>query len=544
MADRDGSWGPGALYTQCNRRLQDVLWGSSGACCGALSCMGTIFSQEPEQSAVGKPSSGRREEGKQTAGLSDEDPTFIHLRLVGGKCTATMCISGVTREPLYIRQPVCGEVELWRFGRWKEWQPSVWYPSHISHEGYVGGVHEYTTSEGAMCSSDAHKYCQPVSSELPSDTTYNNRVSASTEAVRARSGHLLVEVHLNRRPAGYMILDTGASGYVIEEHAAKELGLKTFGQLYVSGVTGKVQTRFRKASTLSVGPLTIKDPILMEMPMAGLVRGAPNDVVGILGYDVFRRTTMMVASEQHLEALGSVLPFPSTLTADGNTAQADSPCSPVTPMSSEDEATIISTPPVSSRAVTVQGTASTRKGSTSQAPKVSSESVQHYHLTLLNPGKLDRMALGSHWCWQQIKMIANLPHLEVKLQTPSGSVHNVLFMIDTGAAGTEIMFHARAARELGLLDEKNLKVRYVRGVGGQQTSSMKAYRGDLPWVDFGGIKLTNVRCLYASAGGLDISLYSAGIICVDLLLRQPVIFDYVRSQIGFARLPLVNNSGG
>lgn len=37
----------------------------------------------------------------------------------------------------------------------------------------------------------------------------------------------------------------------------------------------------------------------------------------------------------------------------------------------------------------------------------------------------------------------------------------------------------------------------------------------------------------ATGGGLDISMYSSGIICGDLVARIPMIIDYSRKRIGF-----------
>lgn len=42
-----------------------------------------------------------------------------------------------------------------------------------------------------------------------------------------------------------------------------------------------------------------------------------------------------------------------------------------------------------------------------------------------------------------------------------------------------------------------------------------------------------VKCMCAGLGGLDISLYSAGIICGDLLTRCDMVIDYARKRIGF-----------
>ena len=46
--------------------------------------------------------------------------------------------------------------------------------------------------------------------------------------------------------------------------------------------------------------------------------------------------------------------------------------------------------------------------------------------------------------------ISCLPHLPVTFQIPGGRVASALFMVDTGAGGVDLLFHARAALELGL----------------------------------------------------------------------------------------------
>ena len=49
---------------------------------------------------------------------------------------------------------------------------------------------------------------------------------------QARSGHILVRPRINGREVdGVMILDTGASGFVITKPLADDLGLGAFGEL-------------------------------------------------------------------------------------------------------------------------------------------------------------------------------------------------------------------------------------------------------------------------------------------------------------------------
>ena len=46
----------------------------------------------------------------------------------------------------------------------------------------------------------------------------------------------------------------------------------------------QVPAKFIKARSWSLGPLTILKPVMMTMDLEGLVRGAPGNVIGIVGY--------------------------------------------------------------------------------------------------------------------------------------------------------------------------------------------------------------------------------------------------------------------
>ncbi len=83
--------------------------------------------------------------------------------------------------------------------------------------------------------------------------------------------------------SGYFIVDTGASGFVIEPTAADKLNLESFGEVHVTGMAGKIKGKFRRAEVFQLGPLEVKDAVMMEMNCGGLVTGAPGPVIGIVG---------------------------------------------------------------------------------------------------------------------------------------------------------------------------------------------------------------------------------------------------------------------
>jgi len=52
-----------------------------------------------------------------------------------------------------------------------------------------------------------------------------------------------------------------------------------------------------------------------------------------------------------------------------------------------------------------------------------------------------------------------------------------------------------------------------------------------------GSRFERIRCLFSAADGLDLSLYTAGIICADLMARCTVFVDYARRRVAFVPTP-------
>ncbi len=64
---------------------------------------------------------------------------------------------------------------------------------------------------------------------------------------------------------------------------------------------------------------------------------------------------------------------------------------------------------------------------------------------------------------------------------------------------------------------------------------MKMARVQLPWAQLGqqGAQLQRVSCLIAQNTGLELSMYTAGIVCSSLMGRCRIYVDYTRSRIAF-----------
>ena len=75
------------------------------------------------------------------------------------------------------------------------------------------------------------------------------------------------------------------------------------------------------------------------------------------------------------------------------------------------------------------------------------------------------------------------------------------------------------------------------------SGAITATSGSLPWLTLGPVAtFGRVRTLaFSPPGGLDLSAYSQGIACADLLARARVVLDYPRRRM--ALIPPPGNAG-
>ncbi|KAG2450815.1 hypothetical protein HYH02_004650 [Chlamydomonas schloesseri] len=497
---------------------------------------------------------------------------------------------------------------------------------------------------------------------------------------RAASGHYLVRPTINgQEGGGYFVLDSGASGFVVTPQAAARLGGQAFGETHAASISGKVAARFIRLGSWALGGLSIAKPVLMVMELEGLVKGAPGEVVGIVGHDLFRRAVLELpavapgaapaGSSSSSSSSSSRAPGAgaggrsSSSNGNGTTGHgagsaassydegeelaaamssgdvsvsgSSRSCSGSSSVlgrgsgsdsGSEEEQLQRSEPGVQVAAAAAAATAvgsssSSRPGGAgaaaapafgppprppqstpafdpgasassledrsgsgigassssssssaaatarrSRGRSVTARAVRRAAQTV--PYSLHEMGLhhpleyGNErgWVWHPLVMIANLPHVHLTFADPfdpvAGPVRSALLMLDSGACGADLMLHARAQKELGLLQPPagaagaggavagrggsgsgggQQQGHYLRGVGQDPKDFVQLQVLDLPWLEMGGVRFEKVRCMCAAVGGLDISIYSHGILCGDLLARLEWAVDYTHKRIGFRR---------
>jgi hypothetical protein len=134
--------------------------------------------------------------------------------------------------------------------------------------------------------------------------------------------------------------------------------------------------------------------------------------------------------------------------------------------------------------------------------------------------------------------------VEAKFHSADGRVFETILMLDSGAGGAGVLFHSRSTDELGLVEAlcaatPTINVRGVGGASGEGTGSggLEARRGTIAKLELDCGEFFNVSSLVATRGGLDLSLHTSGMICVDLLLTCKVVFDYPRRRVSILQGP-------
>jgi hypothetical protein len=124
---------------------------------------------------------------------------------------------------------------------------------------------------------------------VPDDVTFDPAVPPELEVKRAKTGHLLVRPKVNAQEAAWWIFDTGAGQNCIDKKVVDRLGIERFGIVPVNGIGGTVHSNFVRPATLSLGPVTLTDPLMTEIDLSMIGNALDDEIGGIVGFNtVFR----------------------------------------------------------------------------------------------------------------------------------------------------------------------------------------------------------------------------------------------------------------
>jgi len=135
------------------------------------------------------------------------------------------------------------------------------------------------------------------------DVRFDPDEGAELEVERVMSGHLLVEPFVEGKSVGAFIFDTGAGAMTIDPKVADALGMPKLGEVAAVGVGGRTSASFRKGKRFELGPLTLSDPVYVELDLAFLEPVFGRKIAGIVGYDLLARCVAEIETRTPYVAL-------------------------------------------------------------------------------------------------------------------------------------------------------------------------------------------------------------------------------------------------
>ena len=116
--------------------------------------------------------------------------------------------------------------------------------------------------------------------------SFDAALPADLEVVRAPTGHLLVRPTVNGQQPGWFIFDTGAGICVVSTPFVTKLDLASMGSISAVGVGGGENAGLFRASTLTLGRITLRDHPVMTTDLSFLEAHLGKEIVGVIGYGV------------------------------------------------------------------------------------------------------------------------------------------------------------------------------------------------------------------------------------------------------------------
>ena len=122
--------------------------------------------------------------------------------------------------------------------------------------------------------------------DLPVGALFDSNLSPSVPC-RQLEGHYLlaVDASLEGAEPGLWLFDTGASANAVDSSLAEQLKIDDLGSHMSGGTGGALEMRLRQGTSLQMGPLTIVDPIFLELDLSFLDSLFDTPIQGVIGHE-------------------------------------------------------------------------------------------------------------------------------------------------------------------------------------------------------------------------------------------------------------------
>lgn len=225
-------------------------------------------------------------------GESGEQEVALEFQVRGGRVSGTLLVSRAKWLPMkwtYTLGAATSKVEL---GDYREFD-GLKLPGKMVTKTASGMETRSSITSIAEAPTFVRSPYEMVGG-VPADTHFDASVSPVLDVVKSPTGHILVHPLVNGKDVGWFIFDTGAGANVISTPVIGELGLEAFGEVSAKGVGGDSSAVFCRPATLSLGPVTIEEPLMVGIDLSFLEQHMGRKIAGLVGYNLLARVTAKV----------------------------------------------------------------------------------------------------------------------------------------------------------------------------------------------------------------------------------------------------------
>lgn len=213
-------------------------------------------------------------------------PYVLGFKDPNGRISGTMKLDRASLRPVWASYQTGAERESVTLEGGME-VGGRWFPSAISIAGGRGDATRYEFAAASLVDAAGDTFV--MNAGAPADTAYDTSKPAVLDVKKTKSGHILVRPSINGADAGWWIFDTGAGGGVIDSAAADRLGLKSFGEIPVSGLGGSMMSSLVRPDEFSLGPVSYRGVYMTKLDLGGIAKAMGEEIAGVVGYSLMHR---------------------------------------------------------------------------------------------------------------------------------------------------------------------------------------------------------------------------------------------------------------
>jgi hypothetical protein len=230
-------------------------------------------------------------------GESDDARIALGLESRSGDFEGTLLLDRSTRRPAFLRYESMEGTAQWKFDNYKGLD-GFQLPRHVLYTSDWGNVVQYDFYTASRAPGGCNEPLRPWA-----EATFDPLAPCELEVKRTTTGHFLIHPLVNGKDVGWFLFDTCGSALIITPGAAKAAGLPVFGKAFATGVGGPSEMHFCQGESFEIGPLTVNDPLFIDIDLSFLDPYAPVPVAGLCAYPVLAHAVAEVDVNQYTLSL-------------------------------------------------------------------------------------------------------------------------------------------------------------------------------------------------------------------------------------------------